>query len=75
MNFILGGLIYSCMNTINVLHPNLIHKTKGLKLHQGWGQNFEKISYPTLPSLWKIWGGFVTSPNSVSLCGIAYECI
>ena len=28
------------MNTINVLQLNLIHKTKGLKLHQGWGKNF-----------------------------------
>ena len=28
------------MNTINVLQLNLIHKTKGLKLHLGWGQNF-----------------------------------
>ena len=29
------------MNTINVLQLNLIHKTKGLKLHHGWGKNFE----------------------------------
>ena len=29
------------MNTINVLQLNLIHKTKGLKLHQGWGKSLE----------------------------------
>ena len=50
--FILGGLIlyiiiclkiaiYSYMNTINILQLNLINKTKGLKLHQGWWKNFE----------------------------------
>ena len=39
------------MNTINVLQLNLIHKTKGLKLHQGWRKNFEpkKIGFHQVP--------------------------
>ena len=37
------------MNIINVLQLNLIHKTKGLKLHQGWGKNFAPKKNSVLP--------------------------
>ena len=40
------------MNTINILQLNLINKTKGLKLHQGWEKNFEpkKAVFPMFPN-------------------------